>query len=74
MSANGNGSTVHNVESLNQSQKLEAFKRRCLQNILLNMFPKPQELTSGDRSGGIGYLVQPGNIVSRQMVILVLIM
>ena len=58
MSANGKWINSHdNVGSLNQSQKLEAFKRLdVLQNILLNMFPKP---TGVDirviRSGGIGY-------------------
>jgi len=77
MSANGEWINSHdNVGSLNQSQKLEAFKRLdVLQNILLNMFPKPKGVDIRViRNGGVVILVQPGNIVSRQMVILVLIM
>ena len=58
MSVKGKWINSHdNVGSLNQSQKLEAFKRvDVLQNILLNMFPEP---TGVDirviRGGGIGY-------------------
>ena len=58
MSAKGKWINSHdNIGSVNQSQKLEAFKRLdVLQNILFNMFPKP---TGVDirviRSAGIGY-------------------
>lgn len=58
MSAEGKWINSHdNVGSVNQSQKQEVFKRLdVLQNILLNMFPKPTGVDIRvSRGAGIGY-------------------